>query len=76
MPPVAMPHTIRASISTAKLCARAETHETMMTTAKQVTIRRIFPTMSASGPKIGCTKANGRANAVESKATLAASTAR
>ena len=51
-------------------------HETMMMIARQVTISRIFPTMSASGPKIGCTKAKGRANAVESKATLAASTAR
>ena len=50
--------------------------ETKMITAKQVTISRILPTMSASDPKIGCTKANGRANAVDSKATLAASTAR
>ena len=61
---------------TAKLSASALAMETHMITAKQVTIRRILPSLSASDPKMGCTKANGSANAVESNATLAASTER
>ena len=76
MPPVAMPQTTRASMRMAKLCASALRKETMMITAKHATIRRILPSMSASGPRIGCTQANGRAKAVDSSATLAASTAR
>jgi hypothetical protein len=73
MPPLAIPQTIRATVRTAKLLAKAETKETMLITIKQATISRILPTMSASEPSTGCTKAKGRAKAVDNRATLAAS---
>ena len=52
-------------------------HETMMMIARQVTISRIFPTMLGERAQNRLhRRRRSRANAVESRATLAASTAR
>jgi len=70
IPPVAMPTTTRAASSTGKLVANAQTNEATIITTRQTIIRRSLPIMSATGPRIGCTSANGSAKAVERSATL------
>ena len=47
-----------------------------MITTRHSIIMRTLPMMSATGPRIGCTSANGSANAVDSSATVPGSTCR
>ena len=57
-----------------KSVASPQTSEAIVNTARHSSITLILPAMSATGPRIGWTKANGSANAVERSATAPGST--
>src|SRR5712691_8165338 len=74
IPPDAMPPTMRVARRNGKSPASAPRNAAAITIARQISMMRGLPNMSAIGPRIGCTSANGSANAVESSATVAGST--
>ena len=75
-PPAAIPARIREAIRTGKLVAVAPIAAVAMSASKHAVITRVLPNASVSGPRTGWMRANGRANAVYSKATRSGVTPR
>jgi hypothetical protein len=60
MPPAAMPEAARNAISQPKLAETAAASSMMPSIATQIMTIRRLPMESATGPRIGCTRAKGR----------------
>ena len=60
MPPAAMPEAARKAISQPKLADTAAASSMMPSSATQIITIRRLPMESATGPRMGCTKAKGR----------------